>query len=72
MKNFLASLFFILKKLSRIEKLIIFILVFFSLYIVALEALTFSTIYKIFSNDFNNVNNFFIDKIFLYLDVYFA
>lgn len=72
MKNFLTSLFFILKKLSRIEKLIIFLLVFFSLYLVALEALTFSTIYNIFSNDLENVNNIFINKVFFYLEGYFV
>ena len=64
MKNFLINLFYILEKLSRTEKLIIFLLVFSSLYIVALEALTFSTIYSIFSSDFDNANNFFINNLF--------
>jgi ABC-type multidrug transport system fused ATPase/permease subunit len=71
MKNFPTNVFYILKKLSRNEKLIIFLLVFSSLYLVALEALTFSTIYTIFSNDFDNVNNFFIENIFFYLQDYF-
>ena len=72
MKNFLINLFYILEKLSRTEKLIIFLLVFSSLYIVALEALTFSTIYSIFSSDFDNANNFFINNLFLYLEDYFT
>ena len=72
MKNFLTNLFYILEKLSRTEKLIIFLLVFSSLYIVALEALTFSTIYSIFSSDFDNANNFFINNLFFYLDDYFT
>ena len=72
MKNFLINLFYILEKLSRTEKLIIFLLVFSSLYIVALEALTFSTIYSIFSSDFDNANNFFINNLFFYLDDYFT
>lgn len=70
MKNFLKNLIFILSKLSKKEKILIILFIFSSLYLVALEVLTFSSLYEMFSND--NNSNFFIKKIYDFFGVYFS
>ena len=70
MKNFLKNLIFILSKLSKKEKILIILFISSSLYLVALEALTFSSLYEMFSND--NNSNFFIKKIYDFFGVYFS
>ena len=70
MKNFLKNLIFILSKFSNKEKILIILFVFSSLYLVALEALTFSSIYGVLSND--NGNNFLIKNISDYFGIFFS
>jgi ABC-type multidrug transport system fused ATPase/permease subunit len=70
MNNFLKNLIFILSKLSKKEKILIILFIFSSLYLVALEALTFSSLFEMFSND--NNSNFFIKKIYDFFGVYFS
>ena len=66
MIHFINNIFSIFKNLTIAEKLIFFILLLSSLFLVFVEVITFSSIYNLFSHDIENTNSFIIEKIYYY------